>query len=168
MELLIVRHGPAGDAAEKAAWKRSGRPDSERPLTKDGRRKARAAARGLARVFGKAQLVATSPWTRAAQTAELLGEVFGAKTMEFPELIPDRKFEDLLARLKTLKQRRVVLVGHEPHLSRFGSWLLTGRDHSILRLKKSQALLLDLKTLAPGAAELIWSLPPRQLRALAR
>jgi phosphohistidine phosphatase len=165
MELLIVRHGPAG---EREAWRAHGRPDIERPLTKDGKRKARAAARGLARVIEGIDLVATSPWTRAAQTAELLAETFDAKLTEFPELIPDRDFENLLTRLKTLRERRVALVGHEPHLSRFVSWLLTGRDHSILRLKKSQALLLDLKTLAPGAAELVWSLPPRQLRALAR
>lgn len=160
-----MRHGPAGEREE---WRASGRPDLERPLTKDGKRKARAAARGLARVVEKLDLVATSPWTRAAQTAELLAEAFGAKSAEFEELIPDRRFEELLARLKTLRVSRVALVGHEPHLSRFVSWLLTGRDHSILRLKKSQALLLDLKTLAPGAAELIWSLPPRQLRALER
>ena len=168
MELLIVRHGPAGDAAEKAAWKRSGRPDSERPLTKDGRRKTRAAANGLARVVEKIDLVATSPWKRAAQTAELLAEAFDKKAIEWPELIPDRNFENLLERLKTLNASRVALVGHEPHLSRFVSWMMTGRDHSILRLKKSQALLLDLKTPAAGAAELVWSLPPRQLRALAR
>ena len=166
MELLIVRHGPAGDAAEKAAWKRSGRPDSERPLTKDGRRKTRAAARGLAGFVEKIDLVATSPWTRASQTADLVAEAFDKKAIEWPELIPDRDFEDLLARLKTLNVRRVALVGHEPHLSRFVSWLMTGRDHSVLRLKKSQALLLDLKTPAAGAAELIWSMPPRQLRAL--
>ena len=167
MELLIVRHGPAGNAAEKAAWKRSRRPDSERPLTKDGRRKTRDAARGLAGFVEKVDLIATSPWSRAAQTAELLAEALGAKAVEWPELVPDRDFEDLLARLRTLSVRRAALVGHEPHLSRFVSWLMTGRDHSILRLKKSQALLLGFKTPAAGAAELVWSLPPRQLRALA-
>ena len=168
MELLIVRHGPAGDDAEKAAWKRSRRPDSERPLTKDGRRRTRAAARGLARAVKKIDLVATSPWTRAAQTAELVAEAFGTKPVEWPELVPDRSFEDLLSRLKEVSMRRVALVGHEPHLSRFVSWLMTGQDHSILRLKKSQALLLELKTPEAGSAELVWSLPPRQLRSLAR
>jgi phosphohistidine phosphatase len=168
MELLIVRHGPAGDAAEKAAWHRGGRPDSERPLTKDGKRRTRAAARGLAAVLDGVDLVATSPWARAARTAALVAEEFGAELVEFPELIPDRKFEDLLSRLKKLHERRVALVGHEPHLSRFASWLLTGREHSVLRLKKSQALLLELKTPAAGAAELVWSLTPRQLRALGK
>jgi phosphohistidine phosphatase SixA len=66
MELLIVRHGPAGD---RESWHATGRPDTERPLTKDGRRKARAAAAALAHVIDGVELVATSSWTRAAQTA---------------------------------------------------------------------------------------------------
>lgn len=168
MELLIVRHGPAGDAAEKAAWKRSGRPDAERPLTKDGRRRTLAAAAGLSRAVEGFGLVATSPWTRAAQTAALVARALGADLVECPALIPGSPLEDARAWLKARREKRVVLVGHEPHLSRLASWLITGRDHPILRLKKSQALLLDLKTPAPGTAELVWSLPPRQLRSLGR
>jgi hypothetical protein len=45
---------------------------------------------------------------------------------------------------------------------------MTGRDHAVLRLKKPQALLLQLEDLEAGDGELIWSLPPRSLRALAR
>jgi phosphohistidine phosphatase len=166
MELLIVRHGPAGDSAEKAAWKRSGRPDSERPLTKDGRKKTRAAAAGLSRVVDGFRLVATSPFNRAAQTAGLFARALGADLVECPALVPDRPVEEALAWLKTRREKRLVFVGHEPHLSCFASYLLTGSDHSVLRLKKPQAILLDLKTLEPGGAQLVWSLPPRQLRAL--
>ena len=168
MELLIVRHGPAGDAEEKAAWKRSGRPDAERPLTKDGRRRTRAAAAGLARLAEGFGLVATSPWARAAQTAGLVARELDADLVECPALIPGSPLEDALAWLKTRREKRLVLVGHDPHLSRLASWLMTGEDRAILRLKKPQALLLELKTFESGAAELVWSLPPRPLRALAR
>jgi phosphohistidine phosphatase len=168
MELLIVRHGPAGNAAEKAAWKRSGRPDAERPLTKDGRSRTRLAAKGVAGIVEGFSLVATSPWTRAAQTAGLFARALGADLIECPTLIPSRSLEDALAWLKNRREKRVVLVGHEPHLSRLASWLMTGDDRSVLRLKKPQALLLELKSLEPGGAELVWSLPPRQLRTLAR
>ena len=168
MELLIVRHGPAGNAVEKAAWKRSGRPDAERPLTKDGKRRTRAAARGLARVVDSVDLVATSPWTRAAQTAELVAKALDAKTIACPALIPGSALVDALEWLKTRREKNLVLVGHDPHLSRLASWLMTGEDHTILRLKKPQALLLEMKSFEPGGAELVWSLPPRQLRALAR
>ena len=160
-----MRHGPAGD---REKWRRTGRPDAERPLTKDGRRRAREAAAGLARAAGDVDLVATSPWTRAAQTAELVADACGGTIAARPELVPDRPFEELLAWLGARREGRVALVGHEPHLSRFASWLLTGRTRSALRLKKSQALLLELPRPAPGAAVLVWSLAPRQLRALAR
>jgi phosphohistidine phosphatase len=166
MELLIVRHGPAGDAAEKAAWKRSGRPDAERPLTKDGRRRTRAAAAGLSRVVDGFRLVATSPFARAAQTAALVANALGAELVECPALAPGSPLEDALAWLKARREKRLVLVGHEPHLSRFASFLLTGRDRSVLRLKKPHALLLELKTSEPGGALLAWSIPPRLLRDL--
>jgi phosphohistidine phosphatase len=165
MELLILRHGPAGDRKE---WRKSKRPDSERPLTKDGRRRARAAARGLARTLDGVDLVATCPWARARQTADLVAEAFGAKVVEIHELAPDRPFDGLLDWLKHRSEARVALVGHEPHLSRFASWLLTGGEFPVVRLKKSQALLLELKSPSPGAATLVWSLPPRQLRELGR
>lgn len=167
MELLIVRHGPAGNAAEKAEWILS-RNDSERPLTKDGRRRTKDAAAGLARVVEGFGVVATSPWTRAAQTAGLIAKALDADLVECPALIPDKPLEDALAWLKTRKEKRLALVGHDPHLSQLASWLLTGRERAVLRLKKPQALLLELKKLEPGGAELVWSIPPRQLRSLAR
>ena len=167
MELLIVRHGPAGNAAEKAAWKLSGT-DSARPLTKDGMRRTREAAAGLSRVFDGCELVATSPWKRAAQTASIVAKELDARVVDCPALMPDARLEEALAWLKARREKSVALVGHEPHLSELASWLLTGAKSSILRLKKPQAMLLELKKLEPGGAQLVWSLPPRQLRALGR
>ena len=165
MELLIVRHGPAGVRKDPHS---SGRPDSRRPLTKEGRRKTRAAAAGLARAVDGVELVATSPWTRAAQTAELVGKALGAEVAECPALIPDRPLDEVLAWLKSRREKRIVLVGHEPQLSRLASWLMTGDDRPVLRLKKAQALLLGMRAPAPGGAVLLWSLAPRQLRGLSR
>lgn len=160
-----MRHGPAGD---RDAWRRAGRPDEKRPLTARGRDKTRQAAAGLARAVGRLDLTAASPWTRAAQTATLVARACGGAVVERVELIPDRRPEELLAWLATRRERRVALVGHEPHLSRFASWLLTGRTRSFLLLKKSQTLLMELPRPRSGAAVLLWSLSPRQLRALGR
>jgi phosphohistidine phosphatase len=167
MELLIVRHGPAGDAAEKKAWRESGRPDSERPLTKVGRERVRAAAKGLAR-FVDCGLVATSPYARAVQTAGPFAKALGADLIECPALVPGRPLDEAVSWLKSRREKSIALVGHDPHLSRLSSLLLTGDEHPIVRLKKPQALLLDLNSIEPGGAELIWSLPPRVLRAAAR
>lgn len=164
MELLIVRHGPAGDPAK---WAKSGRADRERPLTPDGRRKTAEAAAGLAEAFGRCDLVATSPWKRAAQTAALVSKALGAgPPVECPPLVPGWALEDLVVWLKLRREKRIALVGHEPQLSRFASWLMTGKPDAVIQLKKSQAVLLELEKPAPGAAVLVWSLAPRQLRAL--
>lgn len=166
MELLIVRHGPAGNAAEKAEWKLSGK-DSVRPLTKDGLKRTREAAAGLARLVEDCETVATSPWKRAAQTAEAVAKALDADLVECPALVPDAKPEEALAWLKTRKEKSLALVGHEPHLSEFASWLLTGTKRSILSLKKPQALLLEINKFEPGGGTLLWSIPPRALRSLA-
>lgn len=163
MELLIVRHGPA---EERSLWAETGWPDSERPLTKDGRRKARDAARGLAELVDGVDLVATSPWTRAAKTAAFVAAAFDAKVLALDALIPDRPLADAVAWLKDRREKRIALVGHEPHLSRLASFLMTGRETSVLTLKKSQALLLDLRSGAPGAARLSWSIPSKTLRKI--
>jgi phosphohistidine phosphatase len=162
MELLIVRHGPAG---EKEDWRKTGRPDSERPLTADGRRKTAAAARGL-RELACADVVLTSPWRRALQTAELVAAELDAPVEETEALIPDRPFEELAAVLKGRRKEKLAIVGHEPHLSAFATWLLTGEERkAVLALKKGHAALLEGEP-APGKAVLLWSVPPKGLRGL--
>ncbi|MBI3287904.1 MAG: histidine phosphatase family protein [Elusimicrobia bacterium] len=163
MELIFLRHAPAGD---KESWARTGEPDAERPLTPDGRRRARDVARGLASFVGTADLVATSPWLRARQTAEIAAEELGAPLVETPLMLPHRSPASLSAWLSGLHDERVVLVGHEPHMSRVVSWLMTGGTRTVISLKKAQALLLETRKASAGSAVLAWSLPPRVLRRL--
>ena len=63
----------------------------------------------------------------------------------------------------------VVLVGHEPHLGVFVSWLLTGLQESFVELKKGSACLLEFeKDVKPGRARLLWAMKPGQLRELGK
>lgn len=164
MEIIFLRHAPAG---ERETWARTGRPDAERPLTTDGRKRAREAAKGLASFIGTADLVATSPWTRAKETADIAAKALGAPLVESNFLLPHRSPGSLAGWLSGLDGERVILVGHEPHLSKVISWLLAGgASRSFVGLKKSQAALLETKKAAAGSATLIWSLPPKVLRAL--
>ena len=166
MEIIFLRHAPAGEREELAT---TGRPDSDRPLTVDGRKRAREAAKGLARFIGNADLVATSPWARAKETAEIAAKALGAPLVESNFLLPHRSPGSLAGWLSGLDGHRVVLVGHEPHLSKVVSWLMTGdASRPIVAFKKAQALLLETKKAAPGGAALIWSLPPRVLRLLGK
>jgi phosphohistidine phosphatase SixA len=60
----------------------------------------------------------------------------------------------------------VAIVGHEPSLSTFASWLISARPESHLVLKKGGACFLELPAVEPGAGTLEWLLTPKQLRAL--
>ncbi|HEX2091644.1 MAG TPA: phosphohistidine phosphatase SixA [Longimicrobiaceae bacterium] len=170
MQLLVIRHGIAEDRTEFA---RTGQDDSFRPLTREGSRRMRRAARGLRRVVPRLGLLATSPLTRAVQTAEILADVYGGMELtEIPELAPDAHPSILLDRLRSLQvdpAEPVALVGHEPDLGRLASWLLSGQGRSFLPLKKGGACLLGFEELPEaGQAVLRWALAPGQLRRLRR
>lgn len=167
MKLLIVRHAIA---EEREEWAQSERPDSERPLTRKGRKRMRRAARGLRRLVRRIDLLATSPYTRAVQTAEILAaEYGGSATSQTQELVPERASADFLEWLKRLDDiDTIAAVGHEPHLSGLATWLISGQERNALELKKGGALLLEFNgTIEAGAARLLWSAPPRILRGLA-
>ena len=160
--MLLVRHGPAGD---KLAWAAKGRPDSERPLTKDGREKTKMAMRGLARMGPRPDVLATSPLARAFQTAELLEKALKRKKkFVLTELSPSASPAQAV---RVLPDEGVVaVVGHEPHLSRMMARCL-GLGKPIGELKKGGAALIEFegKALA-GRGRLRWLLTPSQLRVM--
>jgi phosphohistidine phosphatase len=164
MKLLVIRHAIAEDAQ-----KSTGADDAERALTPRGRRRMRAAARGLRRVAPGIDLLATSPLTRAVQTADVVAAAYkDLKVVKLGHLAPDASIHALL---KWLQERKhdstVALVGHEPQLGVFVSWMLTGLQESFVRLKKGGACLVELKEqVRSGRGRLLWSLAPAQLRQL--
>jgi phosphohistidine phosphatase len=168
MDLLVVRHALAEDREEFA---KSGRDDSERPITDEGRRKFERGARGLRRVVESIDLLATSGLVRARQTADLLRDVYDIRSVvQLRELEPDADPAALVRWLRRQRPRPLVaVVGHEPHLSGLVEHLLTGRRSGFIDLKKGGAGLLRLgKSAAAGQAELAWLLTAGQLRRLAR
>jgi len=168
MQLLVIRHAIAEDRAE---WAATGEGDAARPLTSDGRRRMRRGARGLRRAVPRLGTLATSPLTRARDTAEIVAEAYGGvDPVLLPELTPGGDPQLLVRRLRALDGDGgpVAIVGHEPDLSGVVGWLLTGRVRSLLELKKGSACLLELPDDAEpaGGATLLWALTPGQLRRL--
>jgi phosphohistidine phosphatase len=163
MEILVLRHGPAGD---REAWKRRGLDDAKRPLTPAGAKKTRQAAKGAAALVEALDVIAASPLLRAKQTADALSSAFPkAERLELPELAPEVEPARAAAKILALKAARVAVVGHEPHLSGLVGEL-TGCPALKLELKKAGACLLSLENPRPGAAKLEWLLKPAHLRAL--
>ena len=73
MDLLVIRHAIAMDRDEFAE---TGQPDSERPLTDFGRRRMRKNARGLRAIVDTPEVIGTSPYPRAAETAEIVADAW--------------------------------------------------------------------------------------------
>jgi phosphohistidine phosphatase len=166
VQVLVVRHAIAEQQEEFA---RTGKDDSQRPLTGDGRRKMRRGTAELRAVVPTIDVLATSPLLRALQTAEILAAVYnGRNVVTVKELSPDSEFPPFLRWLRTQDAGgTVAIVGHEPHLSGLTSWLLTGRKRSFISLKKGAACLLEFgEQPKAGAATLAWTLAPSQLRQL--
>jgi phosphohistidine phosphatase len=164
VDLLIVRHGPAGT---REAFAMTGQSDDLRPLTDDGIRQFTKAARGLHRIVNHIDAIATSPFVRAQQTAVILGERYAMPVVETEVLLPDAPYTKFAPWIKKSTTANVVaIVGHEPHLSGLVAWLI-GDKEARIELKKGAACLVRLdRTVQRGAGTLRWLLAPDQLRAI--
>ncbi|HTS74038.1 MAG TPA: histidine phosphatase family protein [Gaiellaceae bacterium] len=162
--IYLVRHAFASHA-DATRWP----DDALRPLTEDGTRKFRAAARGLRRLVPEVELVLSSGYARAWGTAELLHEAAGwPAPRDCPPLEANQPASAALGVLREQKERSIALVGHEPYLSTLASLLCAGGEHVMqLRLKKGAVAVVEVSgEVVPGAGTLLWAVPPKILRAL--
>jgi phosphohistidine phosphatase len=166
MKLLLIRHAIAEEPEDFA---RTGKDDRQRPLTDDGRKKMKQNAKGLREIVPEIDLLATSPLTRAAQTAAILDSVYGGLSeVEIEELSPEASPTEFLRWLRKQKAETIAAVGHEPSLSLILSWLLTGNERRLFSFRKGGACLLEFPDeVGAGTATLLWALAPGQLRDLA-
>jgi phosphohistidine phosphatase len=167
MRLLVVRHAIAED---RDSFARRNPNDDERPLTSEGSRKMERAALALASLVKDPDLLATSPLTRAQQTAAILARAYdGLVPIELAALAPGGGVKGCLAWLREQEEgSTIVIVGHEPELGVLASALLAPRARQFIELGKAGACLLDFDGApAEGSATLSWLLRPRELRRLA-
>ena len=157
MKLLLIRHAIAQDRFEFA---RTGQSDYYRPLTDRGR--SRMA------LVPEIDVLATSPLTRAVQTAEIVAEAYDGLRLEHADSLATGDGQAFLEWLGECGPEEVVAaVGHEPHMSDWAAWMLTGGWHDFAVVKKGSAMLLEFpSSLEPGTARLHWFLAPAQLRRL--
>src|SRR5689334_20404045 len=121
MRLLLIRHAIAMPHGTP------GTSDEARPLTREGEKRFKRAARGLAAVCKRPDLLLTSPLPRAAQTAAIAAAAWGrVKPQDAPPLA-NGDFDGLAALLEDVAaDATVAAVGHEPHLSALLSRLIGG------------------------------------------
>ena len=176
MDLILIRHARAFDR-DAAAWPN----DAKRPLTASGREEFRRLAKRLGRVATNVELVESSGFVRAWQTAQILAEQTGwprPSRLERLEMAaapaagrpegdaPDAPgapdaIESLVRALAGMRGiDAVAWVGHEPMLSRLAARLLTGRaDGMAVDFKKGAAMALRIGR--DDRCELLWMITPR-------
>src|SRR5262249_48986664 len=151
MRLLIIRHAAAVPHGTP------GIADDERPLTPKGEAKFRVAARGLARIVERPDVLLTSPLPRASATPGRTPRAF--QRIE-PRVEPARAHGGVDAILTALHQQpreaMVTIVGHEPVLGALVGRLLGAPDDGQFPFKKGGAALLELPEGPSGHARLIW------------
>ncbi|MEI8135061.1 MAG: phosphohistidine phosphatase SixA [bacterium] len=141
MLLYLLRHGIAEDHGSRDR-------DDERELTTEGKEKT-AAALIAAKKMGlfAPQLVLSSPYKRARQTADIALDHFaiGAELEITESLTPETDPVETMAVIAAKAQdtKSILLVGHEPHLSSFGSALL-GSTTTVIEMKKATLAKFEL------------------------
>ena len=131
------------------------------------------AAQGLKALEGRFDFVLTSSLARAADTARILAAAFRPrlKIKVLRPLQPGGGAGGVMAGLGSLPAgASIVLVGHEPDLSRLaGALILEQRDTLRLEFKKGGILRVDFDgTPRLGEGRLVYFLPPRVLRGYCR
>jgi phosphohistidine phosphatase len=167
MRLSLLRHGIAVERGSPG-----NEDDSQRPLTAKGQRRICRAAEGMLALGLTYDLILSSPYLRAQQTADIVAQALKIPdgTHLSPTLAPAGNPKQLIEELHPdgSAPQDIMLVGHEPYLSRLISTLLTGSPNLTMVMKKGGLCTLDLETLRFGrCARLAWLLTPRQLRRLA-
>ncbi|OQW49372.1 MAG: hypothetical protein A4S09_12125 [Proteobacteria bacterium SG_bin7] len=142
MKLYIIRHAIAMDREISIA---RGIAEENRPLTSVGKRKFIKSLRFLKKKIDKVDLLLTSPYIRAADTAKIFKNIFSVTSFEKEEgLKPGESIPALAKKIFSLKNKVVALVGHEPDLSRLASYLLTGKNDIVVEFKKGAIARIDI------------------------
>jgi len=163
--IFVIRHAEAEEPAHALI---EGRNDAQRELTQEGRRKMRAGARGLAQVVEHIDHLVSSPLVRAVQTADLLAEAFpDARRQQHAGLAPGFQHVALLQWV-TRQKGTLALVGHEPDLSEWIGYMVSGEPRGLVLMKKGACCCLEMpETPVAGEAHILWHMSLKQLRGLA-
>jgi phosphohistidine phosphatase len=157
MDIWLLRHAAAEERSASGG-------DADRELTPAGARRAERVARGLAALEPDIDVVLTSPYRRARQTAEFAARALGLEgaLRETLALEPDRDPAEILEELAAEESRSALLVGHEPHLGVLLG-LLVGGERLALPLKKAAVAWVEREG-REGTLKAL--LPPRVLERI--
>jgi phosphohistidine phosphatase len=162
MELYIVRHGIAIDREDPKSPA-----EADRFLTEEGIEKTKQVAKAICALGLHADLLVSSPYVRAMQTAEIFASALGfakQKIGKTETLLPGAEPGAFFRELARQKQASAVFCfGHGPNVDELVA-AAVGSSRPITSMKKAGVALLELKRISPPSGQLLWLLTPKVLK----
>lgn len=162
MLLYVIRHGIAIDREDPDCP-----PEAQRYLTPEGVTRTREAARGLSKIAAKPDILLTSPFVRALQTAEIVAAAFRLPNTSIRKtraLEPSANPRAIFQEIAKLHGKDVACFGHAPHLDEMIAAAIGAKTAT--ELKKAGAACLEMRSLTPPRGALAWLLTAKMLRKL--
>ena len=162
MKIYLIRHGNASDMGTADVEE-----DAQRPLSVKGHDKMIMIATALKNLGVKPNMIVSSPYARAVQTAKILKKVLGCRRdlAISDALVPQGDAGGIIGEIsEKYLVDELILVGHEPSLSGLIGMLTAGAPDILVNLKYGGACCLsidDLRVLHVAALE--WLLTPKIL-----
>jgi len=164
-----LRHGYAGNRLSDPMK------DIKRELTISGKKEVVEIAKSLKKLGVKFNVIFSSPFTRAFQTAQIIAEEYKLTEQieQSEELKPDGSKGSLYNKLSKLKIDSVILiVGHEPYLSSMINDIISNdnynknHNNNIILKKAGLSRIKITSTVPKFKGELRWLLTPRILKKI--
>ncbi|MGA3125424.1 MAG: phosphohistidine phosphatase SixA [Candidatus Korobacteraceae bacterium] len=159
MIIYFLRHANAGQKRLNVGQ------DEKRPLDKEGIEQCRYMGRWLNSLDTHVDLILSSPLKRATQSAALVGNeiAYELRIERTAALHPGATYESfrlLLQKIRGLEA--VMVVGHNPNMSKFLSLLVTGGlSERGIEMKKGSVARVEL---GPKRGVLNWLMTPRLIK----
>jgi phosphohistidine phosphatase len=156
MEIYILRHGIAEEP-------RPGLADPDRALIAEGKKKLRDVLRVAHTAGVRPEVILTSPYRRARETAELAREILHVQGDLIPgsAFVPEAEMADAWADVRAHKSAASVLIAtHEPFAGLFSAFLLN-TPSLLIDVKKGSLIRIDVESFGPQPrGALRWILTP--------
>ena len=151
--IYIARHAWAGQFGDPG-WP----DDSLRELEPEGIERFARMVEALAERDFAPEIVATSPYTRCAQTAAIIAQHTHRRpeVVELEALEPGTDFEALLRWSRECDCREICWVGHAPDVGVMAAMLLGDGQANIRFAKGAVAAIRMFSEIDYGAGELYW------------
>jgi phosphohistidine phosphatase len=164
MNLYLLRHANALAVGEQGV-----QTDEDRPLSEEGLQRVALLAGALKRLGLTFDQALASPLRRSMQTAEELVRQMGKPQPDVTacgQMAPGTPSKKLAKHLLGSDAKEILLVGHEPELSKHTAWLIGSKDARLEFAKGGIACVRCDGVPQKGGGTLAWLLTPKWLTAL--